>query len=229
MENKKLDLQNMLYQQFARIGKAISSPKRLELLDILCQGERTVEVLAKETKMTMGNTSQHLQVLRESRLIESEKQGMFVMYRLSDSTVITFMNAIRTLAENRLLEVEQIKQQFFEQKDGFEAINHSELVHRILDGSVLLIDVRPHEEYQISHIEGAISIPLVELENHISKLEKNKDIVAYCRGKYCVASIQAVEKLKENGFNAMRLEDSVQDWQTKKLPIYFDNKKDFFL
>lgn len=216
---KDLDFQNMLYQQFARIGKAISSPKRLELLDILCQGERTVESLAKETNMTMGNTSQHLQVLRETRLVESEKRGMFVIYQLSDESVCNFINSIHNLAENRLIEIEQIKQKFLNQKDDFDILNQDELVSRILDGSVLLIDVRPNEEYNSGHIEGAISIPLSELAEKIETLSNNKEIVAYCRGKYCVLSVKAVDKLRQNGFKANRLEDSVYDWQAKKLPV----------
>ncbi len=216
---KDLNFKNAIYEQFSRIGKAISSPKRLELLDILCQGERTVEILAKETNMTMGNTSQHLQVLREARLIESEKRGMFVFYMLADESVCNFMNSIQNLAENRLTEIEQIKQQFLKQTGSFEAVNHSELVNRILDASVLLIDVRPQEEYETAHIKGAVSIPLSELEEKISNLPNDKDIVAYCRGKYCVLAVQAVEKLRQKGFKAVRLEDSVQDWQTKKLPV----------
>src|SRR3990167_5881471 len=205
MENTNSNLQDALYQQFARIGKAVSSPKRLELLDILCQGKRTVEILAKETKMTMGNTSQHLQVLRTARLIEAEKQGMFVMYSLADESVCAFMNSIRRLAEKRLAEIEQIKQQFLKQTFSFEAVEHTELINRILDGSVILIDVRPTEEYETAHIKGAISAPLGELEENISKLQKGKDIVAYCRGAYCLLAVQAVEKLREKGFNAIRL------------------------
>ncbi|MFN8672749.1 MAG: metalloregulator ArsR/SmtB family transcription factor [Candidatus Sericytochromatia bacterium] len=213
---------NNIYEQFARIGKAISSPKRLELLDILAQGERTVEVLAKETNMTMGNTSQHLQVLKESNFIESEKRGMYVFYKLSDESVSNFINSVYNLAENQLSEIEKIKNKF-NNSNNYEEIKAEELFKRISENSILLIDVRPKEEYENAHIKGAISIPLSEIENKIKNIPNNKDIVAYCRGKHCILSIKALEILNKNGFKSFRLQDSINDWAKKNFPVVFSN------
>lgn len=223
MIKNNLDSKVLIYEQFARIGKSISSPKRLELLDILSDGEKTVEILAKKTNMSMSNTSQHLQILKEARLIESEKKGMYVIYRLSDNSVIDFVSALHKVAENRLIEIQHIKNQFLQPANNFEALTHDDFTTRILDGSILLIDVRPVEEYNLKHIKGAISIPLSELEEKIATLPIDKNILAYCRGKYCVMSIKAVEQLRKKGFNANRFEDSVDDWSLKNLPVAIGN------
>lgn len=211
-----------IYEQLARIGKAISSPKRLELLDILIQGERTVELLANETKMTMGNTSQHLHALKEAHLVTSEKKGMFVFYKITNDAVKTFMNSLQNIAEENLIEVEYLKKQILEDSKNMECMDYHKFVQRIENNDVLLIDVRPIQEYNKSHIKGAVSVPLADLENYIENFSYDKEIVAYCRGKYCVLSVNAVEKLKEKGFKAKRLEDSVQDWKEKNLPIVFE-------
>lgn len=219
MKNPNRAFKDAIYEQFARIGKAVSSPKRLELLDLLCQGERTVEVLAKESSLTVANASQHLQVLRAARLVETEKEGLFVIYRLSDQTVCEFFLAMRVLAKSRLAEVEQIKRQFLEGKEGMEPVDRTVLIKRVRQGAVTVLDVRPVEEYSAGHIPGAISIPLKELEHHLSELPRDQEIVAYCRGPYCVLAIQAVEILRSKGFNAVRLEDGVQDWRSLRLPV----------
>jgi len=208
-----------IYEQFARIGKAVSSPKRLELLDLLCQGERTVEVLAKEAGISLANASQHLQVLRAARLVDSEKSGQFVTYRLTDQAVCDFVLAMRVLAERELAEVEQIKRRFLEGKEGLEPLDRNSLIQKVKDGTVVVLDVRPAEEFQAGHLPRAISIPLDELEQRLSELPKDQEIVAYCRGPYCVLAIRAVEILREKGFHAFRMEDGVQDWRARGFSV----------
>jgi rhodanese-related sulfurtransferase len=213
MKNSNRRFKDEIYEQFSRIGKAVSSPKRLELLDILCQGERTVEALAKETGLTVANASQHLQVLRTARLVETEKTGLYVTYRLADQMVCEFFLSMRVLAEKRIAEVKQIKRQFLEGREGMEPVDRDALLKRVRDGSVTVLDVRPSEEFKAGHIPGAISIPLKELELRLSKLSRDHEVVAYCRGPYCVLSIQAVEVLRAKGFHAVRLKEGIQDWR----------------
>jgi rhodanese-related sulfurtransferase len=219
MKNPNRAFKDAIYEQFARIGKAVSSPKRLELFDILCQGPRTVEVLAKETGLTVANASQHLQVLRAARLVETEKEGLFVIYRLADQAVCEFFLAMRVLAESRLAEVEQIKRQFLEGRAGMEPVDREALLELVRKGAVTVLDVRPTEEYNAGHIAGAISLPLKELEQRLSDLPRNQEIVAYCRGPYCVLSIQAVEMLRAKGFKAVRIEEGIQDFRALGFPI----------
>ena len=208
-----------IYEQFSRIGKAVSSPKRLELLDLLCQGERTVEVLAKESGLAVANASQHLQVLRAARLVETEKAGLFVVYRLADQAVCEFYRTMRVLAESRLAEVEQIKRRFLEGKEGMEPVDRDELLKLVREEAVTVLDVRPVEEYNAAHIPGALSIPLKELKRHLAELPRDQEIVAYCRGPFCVLSVQAVEMLRAQGFNAVRLEEGIQDLRAMGFPI----------
>jgi len=224
VRNPNRVFKDAIYEQFARIGQAVSSPKRLELLDLLCQGERTVEVLAKEAGMSMANASQHLHVLRAARLVEAEKAGLFVIYRLADQGVCEFFRAMRVLAESRLAEVEQIKRQFLEGREGMEPVDRDALLNRVRQGEVTVLDVRPAEEYLAAHIPGAISIELKELERRISELPRDKEIVAYCRGPYCVLAIQAVEILRKKGFRVVRLEEGVQDWRAMGFPVAVGEK-----
>ena len=207
-----------IYDQFSRIGKAVSSPKRLELLDILCQGERSVENLANETSLTIANTSQHLQVLKNSRLVEQEKKGLYVVYRPAPM-VCEFFLSMRKIAENRIAEIEQIKNRFLEGKKGMEPINRDSLIERIKNNEVTILDVRPPQEFRAGHIIGAVSVPLKELELLLAKLPKEKEIVAYCRGPYCVLSVEAVELLNKKGYHAVRLEEGVMDWRAMGLPV----------
>ncbi|MBU0465038.1 MAG: metalloregulator ArsR/SmtB family transcription factor [Proteobacteria bacterium] len=207
-----------IYDQFSRIGKAVSSPKRLELLDILCQGERTVENLANETALTIANTSQHLQVLKNSRLVEQEKKGLYVVYRPAPM-VCEFFLSMRKVAENRIAEIEQIKNRFLKGKKGMEPIDRNALIERIKKEEVIILDVRPPEEFVAGHINGALSVPLKQLEFMLARLPKNKEIVAYCRGPYCVLSVEAVELLNKKGYHAVRLEEGVQDWRAMGLSV----------
>ncbi len=219
MKNPDRAFKDAIYEQFARIGKAVSSPKRLELLDILCQGPRTVEVLAKETSLAVANASQHLQVLRAARLVETEKEGLFVIYRLADQSVCEFFRTMRVLAESRLAEVEQIMRRFLKGKEGMEPVDRNELLELVRKGAVTVLDVRPVEEFNTAHIPGALSIPLKKLKLHLSELPRDLEIVAYCRGPYCVLSIQAVEMLRAMGFDAVRLEEGIQDLRAMGFPI----------
>jgi rhodanese-related sulfurtransferase/DNA-binding transcriptional ArsR family regulator len=216
---RKRQFKDAIYEQFARIGKAVSSPKRLELLDLLCQGERTVEALAAEAGLSVANASQHLQVLRGSRLVDSVKEGLYVTYRIADPAVGEFVRSIRVLAENQLAEVEQIARRFFQGNRGLEPVARDTLVKRVRKGQVIVLDVRPVEEYRAAHIPGAISIPIQELKRRLSELPKGQEIVAYCRGPYCVFSDQAVELLRAKGFQASRLDEGILDWRRRGLRI----------
>ena len=219
MKSPNRQFKDAIYEQFSRIGKAVSSPKRLELLDLLCQGDKTVETLSRETGLTVANASQHLQTLRSARLVEAEKEGLYVKYRLADQMVCEFFRSMRVLAEHRLAEVEMIKRHFLEGKIGMKPIHKNDLMKRVKDGAVTVLDVRPVDEYRTGHIPGALSVPLQELEFMLARLPKDQEIVAYCRGPYCVLSVQAVELLNEKGFHAVRLEEGVQDWRAMGLPV----------
>ncbi len=219
MRNPNRIFKDAIYEQFARIGKAVSSPKRLEILDILCQGARTVELLAKETQMTVANASQHLQALRTARLVDAEKVGQFVSYRLADLAVGEFFRSTRLLAESRLAEVEQIKRQVLEGREGMEPVDRDALLTRVKEGVVTVLDVRPLEEFQAGHIPGAISIPLKELKFRLKDFARDQEIVAYCRGPYCVLAVQAVEMLRAKGFPAIRLEEGIQDLRAMGFPV----------
>lgn len=216
---QKRDFKDASYGQLARIGKALASPKRLELLDLLCQAERTVEALAAETKMSVANTSQHLQVLQAARLVETTKNGRYVVYRLADALVCDFFRSFRVLAEDRLAEIEQIRQRFFSEGGNLDSLDRETLLQRVQQRKAIVVDVRPTNEYLTAHIAGALPIPLEQLKQRLSELPRNKEVVAYCRGRFCVLAKEAVELLRYHGFRATRLEDSVQDWLARGLPI----------
>ncbi|NOY54741.1 MAG: metalloregulator ArsR/SmtB family transcription factor [Actinobacteria bacterium] len=208
-----------LYEQFARIGKAVANSKRIELLDLLCQGERSVEVLAKAAAMGVTNTSAHLRVLREARLVETRREGTRVFYRLADETVCGFFFSLRDLARDRYAEVDQVMRDYFEARDELDPVGKEELLSRADDGDVIVLDVRPGEEYEAGHIPGAISVPLNELERRLASLPRDAEIVAYCRGPYCVLAPQALELLHRHGFRARRLEEGLPEWRQAGLPV----------
>lgn len=204
-----------MYEQLARIGKALASPGRLELLDLLAQGPRTVEDLAREAGQSLANTSHHLQVLRSARLVEAEKAGLYVTYRLADIDVSTFFVGLRRLAESCLAEVEQVTRQYLEARGALESVGSDELLRRVRTGEVTILDVRPREEYRAGHIPGAFSVPLPELKKRLAELPKRREVVAYCRGPYCVMAIEAVELLRKRGFRAHRMEQGIADWRAR--------------
>lgn len=213
------EMKNRLYEQFARVGGALSSPARLELLDVLAQGERSVEVLADRAALSVANASRHLQVLREAGLVEARKQGLRVFYRLAEPGVYDLLGMVRSLAERRLAEVDRIVDAYFGARDRLEPVSRPELLERARSGRVTVLDVRPAEEYQAGHIEGAVSIPIDELEARLGELPKGKEVVAYCRGPYCVWSFRAVDTLRAAGRKARRLVDGFPEWDAEGLPV----------
>jgi len=213
------EVKDTLYEQFARIGKAVASPKRIELLDLLGQGERTVEALAEAASMGVTNTSAHLQVLRRARLVEVRKQGTKAFYRLADDTVARFYAALRDLSRARLTEVEQVVRDYFGTRDGMEPIGRAELARRLRRGDVVVLDVRPAEEFEAGHIPGARSVPLSRLGRRLKELPKATEVVAYCRGPYCVLAPEALMLLRRKGFRARRLEDGFPEWRLAGLPV----------
>lgn len=208
-----------IYQQLARIGKAVASPRRLELLDLLAQGPHTVERLARKTGQSIANTSQHLQLLRRTRLVETQKHGLYVTYRLADDGVAQFYRALRLLGEVHLAEIGRLTRDFLSARGMLEAVDREALIGRVKRGEVAVVDVRPVEEYQAGHIPGAVSLPLRDLERRLAELPADREIVAYCRGPYCVMAVEAVGRLRARGFRALRLEDGVPDWRARGLPV----------
>jgi rhodanese-related sulfurtransferase len=208
-----------IYEQLARIGKATSSPKRLELLDLLCQGPRTVEALAEQAAISVANASQHLKALRAARLVDATKKGLYVEYRLADDEVCRFFVALRGLAEARLAEIDQVTREYFERRGSMEAVAGKELLRRAKNGDVTVLDVRPAEEYRAGHIPGAVSIPVAELKTRLHELPKDREVVAYCRGPYCVMAADAVALLRKRGFTAHRMEQGVADWRARGLRV----------
>lgn len=204
-----------IYDELAALAKAISAPKRLELVDLLCQGPRTVEALARQSNMSVANASQHLHVLRGAGLVESEKKGLYVEYRLADDDVARFFLALRALGESRFAGVKLVAREYFDSRGATEAVEGDELLRRVRKGEVTVLDVRPAEEYRAGHIPGAISIPVGELEARLKELPKNREVVAYCRGPYCVMAADAVDLLRKKGYRAHRMEQGVVDFRAR--------------
>jgi rhodanese-related sulfurtransferase/DNA-binding MarR family transcriptional regulator len=208
-----------LYAQFARIGQAASSPKRLELLDLLGQGEKTVEQLAEQTATAVKNTSAHLRALRQARLVATRRDGTYVWYRLADEAVGIFLLALQALGRQRYAEVREVAESYLERRDTLEPIAPAELRRRLDAGDVTLIDVRPGDEFAAGHIPGALSLPVAELADRLRQLPKRKEIVAYCRGPYCVMAVTAVELLRQRGYRARRLIESIPAWRARGYAI----------
>ena len=219
MSEEHRRFKDSVYEQLARLGKAMSASKRLELLDLLCQGPRTVEQLAEHASVSIANTSQHLQVLRAARLVEAEKRGLYVEYRLAGADVAGLFHSFRSLASARLAEIEQTTRTYFEQRGGLEAVAGDELLRRVKNGDVTVLDVRPESEYRAGHIPGAVSIPVAELKARLKELPKSKEIVAYCRGPYCVMALDAVELLRKKGFEARHMAEGVIEWRARGFRI----------
>jgi rhodanese-related sulfurtransferase len=213
------EFKDRLFGQFAKIGKALSSPRRLEIVDLLAQGERTVEEIAGETAMSVASASQHLQVLKAARMVEARREGLYAHYRLADEDVFRTWQAVRALAESRLSEVDGVVDAYLDDRDALEAVDAAELMERLNDGSVIVLDVRPEEEYRAGHIPGALSVPVDALEAALQTLPRDWEIVAYCRGPYCVFSDKAVALLGSRGFRARRLRQGLPDWRAAGFPV----------
>lgn len=219
MESSRHDFSHSLFSQFARIGKALSNANRLELLELLAQGERSVEALAKVADLTIANTSQHLQQLRQAGLVVSRKVGQQVYYRVDGDDVIELLQVLHKVAEHHLAEVEKLIHNFISVKDTLEPMRGSDLLDRAESGQVTIIDVRPAEEFAAGHVPGAINIPLDELERRLDELPKDREIIAYCRGAYCLLAFDAVEELRKKGFTARRLLEGYPEWKYTGLPV----------
>jgi rhodanese-related sulfurtransferase len=213
------DFKDPLYAQFARIGHALASPVRIELLDLLAQGEKTVESLAEHTTTSIKNVSAHLRVLRQARLVETRRAGTYIHYRLADADVGRFVRDLQRLGQHRLTEVEQVARQYIDDRDELEPVTQAELRKLVRDGQVTVIDVRPVDEYEAGHIPGALSIPVAELKRRLRDLPKRRQVIAYCRGPYCVFSLEAVTLLRKHGFDARRADDGLPAWRDAGLPI----------
>jgi len=212
---ESLEFRDKIYEQFSRIGKAVSSPKRLELLDILAQGENTVENLARMINQSVANTSQHLQVLRNAHLVDSRKNGLYVYYSLANQKVAEFYLALRTLAESQLSEIRYNTEDFLSRLGLDDDDEIDEIINRVQGGQATLIDLRTEEEYKQGHIPGAISIPAADLEHRLEELKGMGDLVAYCRGPYCVLNMQAVELMRQHGIRVVRLTLGTLEWLTR--------------
>lgn len=208
-----------LFEQFARIGKALGSARRLEMLEFLSQAERSVETLARMTGLSVANASQHLQLLRRAGLVEARKEGLYVHYRLAGDAVDRLVAALRVVGQERLAEVEKLVAQYLDAKDDLEPVPARELVERAKKGLVTVLDVRPPEEYASGHIPGAINVPLGELRRRLHELPRDREIVAYCRGPYCLLAFDAVAELRKHGRKARRLEDGFPEWRSAGRPV----------
>jgi rhodanese-related sulfurtransferase/DNA-binding transcriptional ArsR family regulator len=219
MTSSHRDFKDRLYAQFARVGKALGSPYRIEILELLAQGERTVDSLATETGLSLANASQHLQGLRKAALVDRRKQGLFVFYRLADPAVFELCATIRRVAEHRLADLERLLNEHFGERSQPEPIGMRELLERLRSSEVLVLDARPANEYEAGHIAGAISVPIDDLQKRLRSLPKHKEYVAYCRGPYCVYADHAVELLTKSRRRARRLIEGFPEWRAAGYPV----------
>jgi len=208
-----------LFNQFARVGKALSNGNRLQLLEFLAQGEHSVDDLAHVAGLSVANTSQHLQLLRQSGLVSSRKQGLKVFYKISNGDVIELLNRLRRVAEQELADVDRLVNTFLTVKDELEPVARAELLDRVISGLVTVIDVRPSEEFNAGHVPGAINIPLSELKKHLDEFDSEMEIVAYCRGPHCILAFNAVAELRKQGLKARRMVDGFPEWKQAGMPV----------
>jgi rhodanese-related sulfurtransferase/biotin operon repressor len=213
-----------LYEQLSRVAQALGSAGRLQILEYVAQGERSVDALAAMTGLSVANTSKHLQALRQAGLVSARKEGVRVYYSVAGDDVIALVSALRAVAEHRVAEVERLVRKWLAHRDEMEPVAATDLLKRVKQKLVTVLDVRPAEEYAAGHIPGAINVPVEELEGFVSRLPKRKEIVAYCRGPYCLMSFEAVEKLRKRGFRARRLENGLPEWRAAGLPVTQDKR-----
>jgi rhodanese-related sulfurtransferase len=219
-EMRRLDIAKQeLLGHFARIGKAVSSPARLELLDLLAQGEKPVELLARQARLSVTNTSNHLKELRNAALVASRKEGVHVHYRLADPAVRGFLRHLQDIAARQLAEARQIVHDYFREPASLEPLGLSELLERLKSDDVVVLDVRPEDEYASGHVPGALSIPAAELGRRLEELPRDREVVAYCRGPYCVLALEALEVLRSHGFRARRLDVGLPEWRAEGLAV----------
>jgi rhodanese-related sulfurtransferase/predicted transcriptional regulator len=208
-----------LYAQLARVAQALGSGSRLQILEFVAQGPRSVETLARMSGLSVANTSKHLQALHQAGLVQARKEGLRVYYSLAGDDVVALISALRAVAEHRVAEVERLVRLWLARRDEMEPVAPTELLERAKKGLVTVLDVRPAEEYAAGHIPGAINVPVGKLETFLARLPKRKEIVAYCRGPYCLMSFEAVEKLRKHGWRARRLADGLPEWRAAGLPV----------
>lgn len=213
------EAKNHLYEQVARIGKAVASPKRLELIELLCQGEKTVEMLAAQAEISVKLTSAHLKELRQARLVDTARDGKYMLYRLASTGVADLWVTLRTQAQDRLVELQVALQAIVENRDALQSLDEASLLKKAKAGEVLILDVRPQEEFESAHLPYARSLPISELKKRLAELPKNVPIVAYCRGPFCLMAKDAVELLRKKGHQAMHLTDGVAEWRARGLPL----------
>lgn len=209
-----------VYENLAEVAQALGHAHRLELLEHLAQGERSVEELSTRTRLTFANTSRHLQILRRARLVETERRGKHVLYRLAgDAEVVSLMKALGRVGERNMAEIDRVMADYFRARDALEPVSREDLVSRLHDGLVTILDVRPEDEFALGHLPGALNIPLAELERRLSELPTDREVIAYCRGPYCVFSVEAVSALRARGYLVRRLEDGYPEWKAAGLPV----------
>ena len=219
LRSRSRDFKDALFTQFAQVGGAFSSPKRIELIDLLAQGERPVEALAREAGLSVANTSRHLQVLKAARLVATRRDGAQVFYRLADPMVLRGYRALRELSETSLADVGRLVDTYFGSTDGLEPVEKEELLRRAREGDIQVLDVRPPEEFAAGHIAGAMSVPLAELEKRLADFPAGRLVVAYCRGPYCVLAAEAVKLLRKRGVDALRLKEGYPEWRDAGFPV----------
>ena len=217
-------IKSALYEQLARVGLALGSAGRLQILEFVAQGERSVDSLAAMTGLSVANTSKHLQALRQAGLVAARKDGLRVYYSVAGDDVVALVSALRAVAKHRVAEVERLVRLWLAHRDEMEPIPAAELLERAKRGLVTVLDVRPAEEYAAGHVPGALNVPLDKLESYLSRLPKRKEVVAYCRGPYCLMSFEAVEKLRKRGWRARRLENGLPEWRAAGLPVVQEAK-----
>jgi rhodanese-related sulfurtransferase len=213
------ELKRHLYEQVARIGKAVSSPKRLELIELLCQGEKAVETLAAQSEISVKLASAHLKELRQARLVDTRKVGKYVLYRLASTSVADLWVTLRSEAEERLVELQLALASIIEHGDELKGVDRASILQRASTGEVIVLDVRPEDEFSVAHLPHARSLPVDELKKRLAELPKDVPIVAYCRGPFCLMAKQAVALLRLKGFQAFHLSDGVAEWRSRGLPV----------
>jgi rhodanese-related sulfurtransferase len=216
---RKREFKDQLFEQFARIGKCLSNGRRLEILELLAQGPHTVEQIAGKVDLSVANASQHLQILRKSNLVSVKREGLYAHYSLATSDVLQLWISMRRLGEKHLADIRQLVDNYFSSREELEAVSCEELLRKLKESSVFMLDVRPREEYEAGHIAGARSIPLTDLKARLREIPKKREVVAYCRGPYCVFADEAVSILAARGYRAMRFEEGFPEWKIRGLAV----------